>query len=66
MPDVDVVGEVGRGFYHLLDGLNPERVVIGGQLSLAADLLLDPLRDSFRRYAVQAAAESVEGKRDPI
>ena len=25
--DVDVVGEVGRGFYHLLDGLNPERVV---------------------------------------
>jgi alkylation response protein AidB-like acyl-CoA dehydrogenase len=25
--DADVVGEVGRGFYHLLDGLNPERVV---------------------------------------
>ncbi|MBV9174573.1 MAG: acyl-CoA/acyl-ACP dehydrogenase [Chloroflexi bacterium] len=25
--DEDVVGEVGRGFYHLLDGLNPERVV---------------------------------------
>ncbi len=22
-----MVGEVGRGFYHLLDGLNPERVV---------------------------------------
>jgi alkylation response protein AidB-like acyl-CoA dehydrogenase len=28
VPDEDVVGEVGRGFYHLLDGLNPERVVI--------------------------------------
>jgi len=27
VPDADVVGEVGRGFYHLLDGLNPERVV---------------------------------------
>jgi alkylation response protein AidB-like acyl-CoA dehydrogenase len=27
VPDEDVVGEVGRGFYHLLDGLNPERVV---------------------------------------
>lgn len=26
--DDDVVGEVGRGFYHLLDGLNPERIVI--------------------------------------
>ncbi len=27
VPEADVVGEVGRGFYHLLDGLNPERVV---------------------------------------
>lgn len=27
IPDEDVVGQVGRGFYHLLDGLNPERVV---------------------------------------
>ncbi len=26
--DEEVVGQVGRGFYHLLDGLNPERVVI--------------------------------------
>ncbi|MGH7391930.1 MAG: acyl-CoA dehydrogenase family protein [Candidatus Rokuibacteriota bacterium] len=25
--DADVVGEVGRGFYHLLDSLNPERVL---------------------------------------
>jgi acyl-CoA dehydrogenase len=27
VPDEDVVGEVGRGFYHLIDGLNPERIV---------------------------------------
>jgi acyl-CoA dehydrogenase len=27
--DEDVVGEVGEGFYHLLDSLNPERIVIG-------------------------------------
>jgi acyl-CoA dehydrogenase len=26
--DADVVGEVGKGFSHLLDGLNPERIVI--------------------------------------
>jgi acyl-CoA dehydrogenase len=26
--DERVVGEIGQGFYHLLDGLNPERVVI--------------------------------------
>ena len=29
--DADVVGEVGRGFYHLLDGLNPERIVIAAE-----------------------------------
>jgi acyl-CoA dehydrogenase len=27
----DVVGEVGKGFYHLLDGLNPERILIAAE-----------------------------------
>jgi alkylation response protein AidB-like acyl-CoA dehydrogenase len=29
VPDEDVVGEVGQGFQYLLDGLNPERIVVG-------------------------------------
>jgi acyl-CoA dehydrogenase len=29
VPVEDVVGEVGRGFYHLLDSLNPERIMTG-------------------------------------
>ena len=29
VPAEDVVGEVGRGFYHLLDSLNPERIFTG-------------------------------------
>jgi acyl-CoA dehydrogenase len=29
--DSDVVGEVGRGFYHLLDGLNPERILLAAE-----------------------------------
>ena len=29
--DEDVVGEVGQGFYHLLDSLNPERVLVAGE-----------------------------------
>jgi acyl-CoA dehydrogenase len=29
--DDDVVGEVGRGFYQLLDGINPERIMIGAE-----------------------------------
>lgn len=28
VPEADVVGQVGRGFYHLISALNPERVVI--------------------------------------
>lgn len=27
--DAEVVGEVDKGFYYLLDGLNPERIVVG-------------------------------------
>jgi acyl-CoA dehydrogenase len=27
----DVVGEVGKGFYHLLDGLNPERILVASE-----------------------------------
>jgi acyl-CoA dehydrogenase len=29
--DADVVGEVGRGFHQLLDGLNPERILIAAE-----------------------------------
>jgi acyl-CoA dehydrogenase len=29
--DEDVVGEVGRGFYCLLDGINPERIMIAAE-----------------------------------
>ena len=29
--DRDVVGTVGRGFHHLLDGLNPERILLAGE-----------------------------------
>ena len=56
----DAGRHVGVAVANLCNLLNPQRVVVGGQLSLAGDLLLDPMRDSFSRYAVQAAAESVE------
>jgi alkylation response protein AidB-like acyl-CoA dehydrogenase len=29
--DDEVVGEVGRGFYYLIDGLNPERIVVAAE-----------------------------------
>ncbi|MBR9911394.1 MAG: acyl-CoA/acyl-ACP dehydrogenase [Gammaproteobacteria bacterium] len=31
IPEENLVGEVGRGFYNLLDGLNPERVFVAAE-----------------------------------
>src|SRR3546814_18976097 len=31
VPAEDLVGEEGRGFYYLLEGLNPERVLFGAE-----------------------------------
>lgn len=31
VPQADMVGQEGEGFYHLLDGLNPERIVIAAE-----------------------------------
>lgn len=31
VPAADLIGEEGRGFYYLLDGLNPERVLFGAE-----------------------------------
>ena len=31
VPHADLVGQEGEGFYHLLDGLNPERIVVAAE-----------------------------------
>jgi predicted NBD/HSP70 family sugar kinase len=56
----DAGREIGIAIAGLVNLINPERVVIGGVLSRAGDIVLDPIRTSIRRYAVQAASESVE------
>ncbi len=56
----DAGREIGVAVAGLCNLINPERVVIGGILSRAGDLVLDPIRESIRRYAVQAAAERVQ------
>ncbi len=49
----------GRSIANLCNLLNPGLVVVGGRLAVAGDLLLEPLRESVRRYAIPAAAEAV-------
>lgn len=56
----DAGREIGVAVAGLCNLINPERVIIGGLLSRAGNILLQPLRESIRRHAVQAAAERVE------
>jgi predicted NBD/HSP70 family sugar kinase len=51
---------VGRAVASLVNILNVELVVVGGDLAAAGDVLLEPLRAAVDRYAVAPAGDSVE------
>ena len=40
--------------------ISPDRVVIGGGIAAAADLLLDPIRDELRRRVRTTSLDEVE------
>lgn len=52
----DIGRHIGSGVASLCNLLNPSRVVLGGDLAEAGDLVLDPVRDSVARYAIPSAA----------
>ncbi|MGH8773973.1 MAG: ROK family transcriptional regulator [Jiangellaceae bacterium] len=56
----DVGRHLGVAVANLANLLNPQTVVIGGDLAGAGDLLLDPLRDVVRRFAIPSAAAVAE------
>jgi len=56
----DAGREIGVAIAGLCNLINPERVIVGGLMSRAGEVLLRPLRESIRRHAVQAAAETVD------
>lgn len=56
----DAGREIGVAVAGLCNLINPERIVVGGLLSRSGDLLLQPIRESIRRYTVLAAAECVD------
>jgi predicted NBD/HSP70 family sugar kinase len=49
---------VGRALSTLVNILNPELVVVGGDLAAAGDFLLGPLEAAIERHALAAAAAS--------
>ncbi|HLM31750.1 MAG TPA: ROK family transcriptional regulator [Solirubrobacterales bacterium] len=59
-----LVGDAGRAIgvavANLCNILNPECVIVGGDLAAAGDALLDPLRDVVRRTAVPSAVAELE------
>ncbi|MGD9485878.1 ROK family transcriptional regulator [Streptomyces sp. TRM70308] len=52
----DIGRHIGSGVANLTNLLNPSRVILGGDLADAGDLVLDPIRDSVARYAIPSAA----------
>lgn len=54
----DVGGLVGRLLASLCNLLNPDRIVVGGELARAGDVLLDPMRTAIRRYALTLARDA--------
>ena len=50
---------IGLAVATLCNILNPARIVVGGELGAAGDILLDPLRESLRRGAIRSTAEDV-------
>ena len=55
----DAARIVGRAVADLCNTLNPDVVIVGGDLSAAGDVVLGPLREAVRRFAIPAAADAV-------
>lgn len=56
-----IIGEyVGMGLVSVINLLNPEKVIIGGGVAEAGDLLLEPIRKTIKERAMVVARESVE------
>jgi predicted NBD/HSP70 family sugar kinase/biotin operon repressor len=55
----DVGRHVGMGVANLCNVLNPSRVVLGGDLAEAGELVLGPIRESVARYAIPSAARQL-------
>jgi predicted NBD/HSP70 family sugar kinase len=54
----DAGQSIGLAMANLCVTLNPECLILGGELATAGDILLDPLRAAVARLAVSSAAET--------
>lgn len=58
---VDQVGEyLGLALSHVGNVMNPEKIVIGGGVSRAGDILLVPVRKAFEKYSFKRVRKSTK------
>ncbi|MEH7224565.1 ROK family glucokinase [Bacillus sp. JJ1566] len=55
-----VTYHLGLALSHVANGLNPEKIVVGGGVSKAGEQLLLPVKKHFKRFAFSRVAESAE------
>lgn len=55
----DTGRHVGVALANICNVFNPERILIGGELALAGQFLLAPIREVIRRQGIPAATESL-------
>ncbi|MEI7027817.1 ROK family glucokinase [Paenibacillus sp. y28] len=51
---------LGRAMAAVAVVINPQRFIVGGGVSAAGDVLLDPVREVFKKYTTNKANEGVE------
>jgi predicted NBD/HSP70 family sugar kinase len=56
----DAGSAIGLAVANLCNVINPEAVIVGGDLSAAGDVLLEPLRQTVRRTAIPSAVDGLE------
>lgn len=61
----DAAAAIGNALANLCNIINPQRLIIGGQVSWVGDLLLDPIRTAVHRRTIQTASD-VDIVRSPL
>jgi predicted NBD/HSP70 family sugar kinase len=56
----DAGGHIGAALANACNLINPRRIVVGGSLAQAGEVLLEPLREAVQRRAIPSAAADVE------
>ena len=51
---------IGFGLASVVNLLNPEKIIIGGGVADAGDILLDPIRETIKKRAMVVAGSAVE------